>query len=366
MKQELTIKYSTLEKSFDEFRRTSDIETSQIVKALQSDFEFESERVRNEHQEILNKLKIEQEKKEILTTTIHIQTDQQETFDKQTSMIIFNNQDQSTETNQMQFNDQSNQTTSHDDNDEIMRRSITKDQQIQFNLAIQRAVQNATAPQKIYINQLEQQLDDKRSKIIKLKECIKKLQNFYTLSSTPPPIMTSVTNSMITSSTDDEQQLNKDEDNNNTSDEMTTNRQAFLKRSEPISMPSTFIVQSMLAAGNAQSSPKTLVIISLTYLLISFAFSEHPTSTTVNNLLMDACFKSSLSESSAAVELYTPFAASPPNPITIPSSPSTPLPVSSIVSSPPSVSPASRISTTTTMTPTNSPPQATPIAFFYC
>ncbi len=93
-----------------------------------------------------------------------------------------------------------------------------------------------------------------------------------------------------------------------------------------------------------------------------FAFSEHPT--TVNNLLMDACFKSSLSESSAAVELYTPFAASPPNPITIPSSPSTPLPVSSIVSSPPSISPASRISTTTTITPTKAPPQATPIAFF--
>jgi hypothetical protein len=151
-----------------------------------------------------------------------------------------------------------------------MRRSVTKDQQIQFNLAIQRAVQNATGGQKILIGQLEQQLADKRSKIIKLKECIKKLQNFYTLSSTPPPIMTSVTNSMITSSTDDEQQLNKDEDIN-TSDELTTNRQAFLKRSEPISMPSTFIVQSMLAAGNAASSPKTLVL-SFTYFLIYLCF----------------------------------------------------------------------------------------------
>ena len=74
---------------------------------------------------------------------------------------------------------------------------------------------------------------------------------------------------------------------------------------------------------------------------------------------MDSCFKSSPNDSSAAVELYTPFAASPPNQITIPLSPQTPLPVSSIVSSPPSISPASRISTTTT-----SPPQATPIAFF--
>jgi hypothetical protein len=89
-------------------------------------------------------------------------------------------------------------------------------------------------------------------------------------------------------------------------------------------------------------------------------FSEQPTSTTVNNLLMDAYFKSSPSESSAAVELYTPFAASPPNQMMMPSSPQTPLPVSSIVSSPPSISPASRILTSTT----NSPPQATPIAFF--
>jgi hypothetical protein len=110
---------------------------------------------------------------------------------------------------------------------------------------------------------LEQQLADKRSKIIKLKECIKKLQNFYTLSSTPPTVgSSSVTNSMITSSTDDEQQLNRDEENNNnnnnnnTTDE-TTSRTAFFKRSEPISMPSTFVVQSMLAAGNAASSPKT-------------------------------------------------------------------------------------------------------------
>jgi hypothetical protein len=203
-------------------------------------------------------MKNEQEKKEILTTTIDIQTDQQQTFDKQTSMILFSNQDQSTQTNQIQFNDQSIQTSYDDHHDEtIMRRSITKDQQIQFNLAIQRAVQNATTGQKKQIGQLEQQLDDKRLKINKLKECIKKLQNFYTLSSTPPTVLPSVTNSMITSSTDDEQQLNKD-DENNIIDETNT-RQAFIKRSEPISMPSTFIVQSMLAAGNAASSPKTFV-----------------------------------------------------------------------------------------------------------
>lgn len=170
-------------------------------------------------------------------------------------MILFDNHDQSTETNQIQFNDQSIQTSFQDDNEEIMRRSVTKDQQIQFNLAIQRAVLNATNSQKKQIIQLEQQLNDKRLKITKLKECIQKLQNFYTLSSTPPPILPSVTNSMITSSTDDEQQINKDEDNIITDE--TSNRQAFLKRSEPISMPSTFIVQSMLAAGNAASSPKT-------------------------------------------------------------------------------------------------------------
>jgi hypothetical protein len=201
-------------------------------------------------------MKNEQENKEILTTTIDIQTDQQQTFDKQTSMILFSNQDQSTQTNQIQFNDQSIQTSYDDHHDDtIMRRSITKDQQIQFNLAIQRAVQNATTGQKKQIGQLEQQLDDKRLKITKLKECIKNLQNFYTLSSTPPPVIPSVANSMITSSTDDEQQLTKDEEYN--TPDQTTTRQAFIKRSEPISMPSTFIVQSMLAAGNAASSPKT-------------------------------------------------------------------------------------------------------------
>ena len=53
--------------------------------------------------------------------------------------------------------DQSIQT-SVDQNEEIMHRSINKDQQTQFNLAIQRAVQNATQPQKKQILQLEQQL----------------------------------------------------------------------------------------------------------------------------------------------------------------------------------------------------------------
>ncbi len=250
----MTSKHSTLETNFNEFRRQSDIEISQIVKALQSDFEFELEKVRSEHQEMINQMKNEHEKKQILTATIDIQTDEQLTHDKQTSVILFNNQDQSTETNQIELNHQSIQT-SQDDNEEIMRRSTNKDQQTQFNLAIQRAVQNATGGQKKQIGQLEQQLQDKRLKIIKLKECIKKLQNFYTLSSTPP-VLPSVSNSMITSSTDDEQQINKDEETI-TTDETTTNRQAFFKRSEPISMPSTFLVQSMLAAGNAASSPKT-------------------------------------------------------------------------------------------------------------
>jgi hypothetical protein len=75
---------------------------------------------------------------------------------------------------------------------------------------------------------------------------------------------------------------------------------------------------------------------------------------------MDTCFKSSPNDSSTAVELYTPFAASPPNQHTIPSSPQSPLPVPSIVSSPPSLSPMSRISTSST----NPSPQPSPIAFF--
>ena len=72
---------------------------------------------------------------------------------------------------------------------------------------------------------------------------------------------------------------------------------------------------------------------------------------------MDSCFKSSPTESGAAVELYTPFAASPPNQMSIPLSPQTPLPVSSIVSSPPTTTSALRTST-------SAPPQPTPIAFF--
>jgi hypothetical protein len=91
-----------------------------------------------------------------------------------------------------------------------------------------------------------------------------------------------------------------------------------------------------------------------------FFSSEQPTSTTVSNLLLDTCFKSSPNESSTAIELYTPFAASPPNQLTIPSSPQSPLPVPSIVSSPPSLSPLSRISTSST----NPSPQASPISFF--
>ncbi len=86
-------------------------------------------------------------------------------------------------------------------------------------------------------------------------------------------------------------------------------------------------------------------------------FSEQPVPTTVNNLLMDACFKPSPSDSSAAVELYTPFAASPPNQINIPLSPQTPIPIASVISSPPNASSTSRISTSV-------PPQPTPIAFF--
>ena len=259
-KHELTTKCSTLEINFDNFRRASDIETSQIVKALQSDHEFELERLRCEHQETINQIKYEQEKTQIITTTIDVQTDQPETFDKQTSVLALDHQEQSTETNPVKYQDESIQT-SLEQNDEVMRRSINKDQQTQFNLAIQRAVQNATQAQKKEIQQLEQQLADKRGKIIKLKECVQKLQNFYTLSSTPPPILPSVANSMITSSTDDEQQFNQDEQiittTETTPTTTTNNRQAFFKRSEPIAMPSSFIVQSMLAAGNAASSPKT-------------------------------------------------------------------------------------------------------------
>ena len=183
-------------------------------------------------------MKNEQGKREIITITTDVQTDERKTLDKQTSVSPSEYQDQSTETNPIKY----------------------KDQQTQFNLAIQRAMQNATQAQKKQILQLEQQLADKRNKINKLKEWVKKLQNFYTLSPTPPPILPLVDNSLITSSMDDEQQqINQDEPiitTNETATTTTTTRQAFLKRSEPIAMPSSFIVQSMLAAGNTVSSPK--------------------------------------------------------------------------------------------------------------
>ena len=89
-----------------------------------------------------------------------------------------------------------------------------------------------------------------------------------------------------------------------------------------------------------------------------FFCSEQPISTTVNNLLLDSCFKSSPTESGAAVELYTPFAASPPNQMTIPLSPQTSHPTSSALNSPPATT------TSSSRTTTSSPPQPTPIAFF--
>lgn len=340
-KQELTTKLSNLEKEFDDFRRQQDIETSQIVKALQSDYEFELERIRSEHQETIEKLTT----KQTSTKTIDIQTDFKEVLDKQTSMIIFSNRDQSTQTDSTEFIHQAIQT-SQDSNDEFMRRSINQNHQTQFNSAIQRAVQNATILQKKQIGQLEEQLQDKRIKITKLKECVKKLQNFYTLSSTSPPpssnILPSVNPSLLTTSVEDETNSNSQDQSTTT----TTNRQSFLKRSEPISMPSTFIMQSMLAAGNTtnpvSSSPKT----------------EQAQSIAVTHLLMDSCFKNSPNDSSAAVEIYTPFAASPPNQIVTPtnmssSSPQTTLPLNSNLNS----TIQSRISTTNS-------PQPIPIAFF--
>ena len=51
---------------------------------------------------------------------------------------------------------------------------------------------------------------------------------------------------------DDEQSITTNETTTT-----TTNRESFLKRSGLILMPGSFIVQSMLAAGNAASSPKT-------------------------------------------------------------------------------------------------------------
>ena len=252
----MTIKCTSVENDLNDFRRASDIQTSQIVKALQSDFEFEFEKIRCEHQEVLQELAREQDKKLQNKITVDVQTDSEQIWHKQTSDSD-HRQHRSTQTDALPFFiDQTSQTT-FDDTDETMRRSTTtKDQQLQFNLAIQRAVQNATGGQKKQITQLEGQLADKRLKIVKLKECVKKLQNFYTLSSTPPPITSSVNSSLITSSTDDEQMTKEDEISQQLPEEIL-HRTAFLKRSEPISMPSTFIVQSMLAAGNGASSPKT-------------------------------------------------------------------------------------------------------------
>ena len=237
LKQEFMSKCSTLENQFDEFRRASDFETSQIVKALQSDYEFELEKIRNEHQENIDRLKSEREKKEIFGRSIEMQTDERQTLEKQTSISLIR-QDQLTQTNQSEFIDQTVQTSIEYDD---QRRRIIIEQQKQFNLAVQRAVDNATTIHKQRIQQLEQRLEDKHFKIIKLKECIKKLQNFYTISSTPP----TVTNSVMVSSLDDEQQTNSDE-------QSTT---MFLKRSEPISVPSSVVAEDVSMAENVALSP---------------------------------------------------------------------------------------------------------------
>lgn len=245
----MTSKYKQLENEFDELRHKYEIEKGPILTTIESDFEFEMEKPSNQEKDIFE----EKEKKQILTTTVDVQTDEQLNYEKQTKILLAT-ENQSIQTNKIEYNDQLIQT-SFEDNDETTRRLITKDQQFQFNLAVQRAVQNATDVQKKQIGSLEQQLEDKRSKIIKLKECIKKLQNFYALSSTPPSILSNVTKSIMNTSNDDESQIVKD-DKSSLNDEKT-NKTIFLKRSEPISMPSSFIVQSMLAAGNAATSPKT-------------------------------------------------------------------------------------------------------------
>ena len=75
---------------------------------------------------------------------------------------------------------------------------------------------------------------------------------------------------------------------------------------------------------------------------------------------MDTCFRSSPNESTNAVELYTPFAASPLTQMISPLSAQASTPMCSTVSSSPIVLSTPRISTPST----NSTPQATPIAFF--
>jgi len=356
-KQELTLKCSNIENEFDQYRRTSEMEKSQILKALQSDFEFELEKMRSEHSETIQRLKDEQIHQRISTDDFQNQTEQISTSNQQTQDEI-DVQNQFCQTESKYFVEQSIQTE-NEENDENLKRSIHKDQQVQFNLAIQRAVQNATNGQKRQILQLEQQLNDKRTKINKLKECIKKLQNFYTLSSTSPPTSSStlneidggsmeipsVANSLITSSTDEEQ-TTKDEENPSTPDEIT-HRTRFFKRSDPISMPNN---SNSVTDGNSTTNNKI----------------EQSSTTASSNLLLDSCLKSSPNDSSTAVELYSPFAASPPNPNPMATSPQTPVPMSTILNSPSTLS-SSPLTTTTAKSSRSSfhpSAQALPIAFF--
>lgn len=84
----------------------------------------------------MNQMKNEQQKTQIRTTAIDVRTDQPETHDKQTNAVVLDYQEQFTETNPVEYQDQSIQTSSSDQANEVMRRSINKDQQTQFNLAI--------------------------------------------------------------------------------------------------------------------------------------------------------------------------------------------------------------------------------------
>ncbi|CAF0745641.1 unnamed protein product [Didymodactylos carnosus] len=392
-KVELKEKYDQLQIDYDEYKKQSDNETHQIVRALNSDFEFELERIRTEHEltkteltfqnekydKLINEMNSEQTRENVIQTSI--QTDTIEVNDKETMVEIkskiFDNIE--TQTVQIMNDDKELQTSFTEQQNKVQdehKQSIVplpstsmKEQQIQFNQAIQRAVQNATIQKTNQINELENNLEEKRLKIRKLKECIRKLKNFYTFSTSQTNLHTNLTpmvgsppsavaglSSTPTDASDGEDDESANDDNlfdrnvrakrttiitakerlisidendgRQTEEEMDENldeqgdklRHAFMSRSEPINMPSTFIQQSVMSSGLAvqTSSPSSASDLqrksSPTFAGLTTSLAVTPTSsTTVTNFIESfaSSLKTSPVEYQGTYELYTPFAASP-------------------------------------------------------
>ncbi|CAF0835687.1 unnamed protein product [Didymodactylos carnosus] len=389
-KVELTGNFNKLQADYEQYKKQSDNEIHQIVRALNSDFEFELEKIRTEHEITKNDLTIQKDKYDKLVNDMNseqpkenvsqmsMQTDIIEMNDAET-MVEIAFTDNGTQTTKIVNDDKELQTifTRQENKGQEQQQSVTmsishpsttiKEQQNQFNQAIQRAVQNATSQKTKQINELEKHLLDKRRKIHQLEERIKKLKNFYTFStsqtnllthltpmaSSPPANIAGLTSTPTDGSDDEEEESINEEtlfdqnvgakqtstvtdeplmsidENDDTEreeevdeslyqEEKNDKQRQFMSRSEPINMPRTFIQQSVMSSGLAvqTSSPSATSDLQrkLSPGLASLGITTTTTPSTMTTNFIET-FTSSLKMSptdyQSTYELYTPFAASP-------------------------------------------------------